>query len=97
MTDLRKLARGEPCMIRLPGICTGDRDQTVLAHVRMAGISGMGRKSPDLLGAWACFACHLVVDGQQEGGMGYEERRLALLEGVMRTQAELIKRGVVRW
>ena len=37
MTNLRKQARGKPCMVRLPG-CTGggDSDGTVvLAHYRL--------------------------------------------------------------
>lgn len=35
---------------------------TCLCHWRQAGISGMGMKSPDILGAHGCAACHDVVD-----------------------------------
>lgn len=92
--NLRNYARGMPCMIRLPGICNRNPETTVLAHVRMSGISGMGMKAPDLLGAWACSACHTAVDS---GGpeLDRAQRQLALLEGVMRTQAHLIERGFV--
>ena len=63
MSDLRKLARGRECQVRLPG-CTNDTETVVLAHVRIAGISGMGHKAPDLLGSWCCYRCHMIVDRQ---------------------------------
>lgn len=91
MTDLRKLARGMPCMIRMPGVCNGDPATTVLCHLRMAGISGMGMKANDLLGAWGCSACHSYVDTHGIDG------RTALLEGMARTQAVLLERGVVQF
>ena len=89
MTDLRKLARGQPCQVRLPGICNGDPATTVLAHVRMVGISGMGLKSADLLGSHACSACHTACDTDRSHEVDF-------LRGVIRTQAKLIKQGVVR-
>ena len=47
--NLRKEAKGRECMIRLPGVCCGNTETTVLCHFRMVGISGAGLKSPDLL------------------------------------------------
>ena len=97
MTNLRKLAKGQVCEIRLPGICNGNPETTVLAHARIAGISGLGLKAPDALGAYACSDCHDAVDGRSNYGLSVFERRLALLEGVMRTQAKLIEMGLLRW
>jgi hypothetical protein len=94
--NLRKFAKGKPCQIRSP-VCNYNAETTVLAHVRLIGISGAGLKSPDLLGSWACSACHTLVDGQSSGSMKKEERDLLLLKGVMRTQAELIRLGLVTW
>ena len=94
MTDLRDYARDKPCMVRSP-ICNGDTQTTVLAHVRQIGISGMGLKAPDLLGAWACSECHRYVDQLVHGGRA--DRDLLMLKAVMRTQAQLIKDEVVRW
>ena len=88
--NLRKEARGRDCKVRLPGICNFDPATTVLAHYRMAGISGMGLKSPDLLGAWACSNCHSYVDSHRDA-----DTSLAFLEGVMRTIATLNKEGKV--
>lgn len=59
MTILRKAARGQPCMVRLPG-CDGGGETTVLAHYRMAGYCGTGMKPPDELGAWCCDRCHAL-------------------------------------
>jgi hypothetical protein len=78
-------------MIRLPGICNHDPDTTVLAHVRLVGVSGMGMKSPDLLGAWACSACHDVVDRRVKTTIDIGEIRLAHLEGMVRTINQLIR------
>ena len=97
MANLRKLAKDQVCEIRLPGICNGNPETTVLAHARIAGISGMGIKAPDLLAAHACSACHDAVDGRSNYGLSVFERRLALLEGVMRTQAKLIELDLLRW
>jgi hypothetical protein len=95
--DLRKLARGQPCLIRVPGVCNGRTDTTVLCHIRMTGISGMGYKAPDALGAHGCSHCHAYCDGQTYGPHSAQDRRLFLLEGMARTQAWLIERGVLRW
>jgi len=89
--NLRKEACGRDCMIRLPGICNHDPDTTVLAHVRLSGVSGMGMKSPDLLGAWACSACHDVVDRRVKTTIDIGEIRLAHLEGMVRTINQLIR------
>lgn len=97
MADLRKLARGRPCMIRLPGICTHDTSTTVLAHFRMAGISGFGMKSPDLIAAWADVACHDACDRRTHTDLERDYVRLAHLEGVVRTIAVLMKEGHIKW
>jgi hypothetical protein len=58
----------------------------------MVGISGLGLKSPDLLGAHACSACHTYIDTHHDVGA-----RMMFLEGVMRTQAALIEDGIIKW
>lgn len=90
--NLRKEARGRECQIRLPGICNFDAETTVLAHVRLLGLSGMGTKASDLLGAWACSACHAKVDTDKS-----DEVQRAFLEGIMRTQNQLVIEGKVTW
>jgi hypothetical protein len=82
-------------MVRLVGICNHNPETTVLAHVRMAGISGMGLKADDLLGAWACSSCHDAIDRRQHTDLDRDFVRLAHLEGVMRTITVLRREGKV--
>lgn len=93
-TKLTKAARGRDCQIRVPGVCNGNPETTVLAHYRLAGTSGMGCKPNDLQGAWACSACHDACDGRSHA-VTREQARQYHAEGVMRTQAILISEGVV--
>lgn len=90
--NLRKLARGQDCQIRLPGVCNFDPETTVLAHYRLGGINGFGLKSPDVIGAWACSSCHACVDSQRD-----DATARAFLEGVIRTQNALVSKGVLKW
>ena len=89
--NLRNEARGRGCMVRLPGVCNHNSETVVLAHVRLIGVSGMGIKADDLLGAWACSACHDVIDRRARTDMDLKEVRLAHLEGMVRTIAQLRK------
>lgn len=79
-------------MCRVPGICNYDRETTVLAHVRMIGISAMSMKSPDWFGAWSCSACHDYLDSRSVTGEPCC-RRLMLLEGMARTQHQVLILG----
>jgi len=94
--SLRTEAKGRNCMVRLPNICNFNSETVVLAHIRLAGVSGMGMKSPDLIGAWACSACHDELDGRtHKSGLSRDELRLAHFEGMARTIAQLEKEGLV--
>lgn len=94
MSKLTKLARGRECQVRLP-CCNHNPETTVLAHFRLAGICGIGMKPHDILGAWACSACHDEIDRRTRI---FENKsvRLAHAEGVIRTQDILIKEGKIR-
>lgn len=87
--NLRAQAAGRPCMVRLDG-CNHDPATTVLAHFRLIDVSGMGLKPPDLIGAWACAACHVRIDTEKSDAV-----QLAFAHGVFRTQARLIREGLV--
>lgn len=93
--NLRKVAQGRDCMVRLPSICNHNPETTVLAHVRLAGISGMGIKANDLLGAWCCSACHDAIDRRSNMDLDRDYVRLAHLEGMVRTIAQLKKEGLI--
>ncbi|KMK50923.1 phage protein [[Actinobacillus] muris] len=96
MTNLRKEAKGRECQVRLPGICNFNPETTVLAHIRMAGITGARQKSSDILGAWACSACHNEID-RRTRHCDLDEVKQAHADGVFRTIANLVNEGKVKW
>jgi hypothetical protein len=95
--NLRDQARGRECLVRTDA-CNGDSATVVLAHYRASGISGMGLKSPDILGAWCCSACHALVDTGRYGEheLTRDDRDLYLLRGVARTINALHKEGKIK-
>ena len=83
-------------MVRIFGICNHNSETVVLAHIRIAGVSGMGMKSPDLIGAWACSACHDELDGRtRKSGLTRDELRLAHYDGMARTIMQLHKEDLI--
>lgn len=93
-SPIRKSARGQPCLVRVPGVCNGDPETVVLAHLNGAG---MGLKSMDHEGAFACSACHAWLDGgYANAGYSRDTRDLYHLQGVIRTQRILIQMGLIK-
>lgn len=92
-SKLRQAARGQDCQVRMV-VCNHNPETTILAHYRLAGTCGTGIKPPDLLGAWACSACHDAIDGRtQIDGYSKAYVRLAHAEGCLRTIYALIQQG----
>lgn len=88
---LRDSARGQPCQVRLPGICNHDPATTVLAHLNGGG---MGTKTSDLFGAFTCSACHDEID-RRTMLCNADYVKLAHLEGMVRTQQIWLDSGLV--
>ena len=97
MTDLRQLARGRECQVRLPGICNHDPATTILAHYRLSGLNGMGMKPPDVIAAYSCSSCNDVCDRRTYTNLSRDYVRLALAEGVMRTLVILVREDKLTW
>ena len=96
MSKITEAARGQPCMVRIPGVCNGNPETVVLAHYRLAGTCGTGMKPPDILGAWCCSSCHDVCDGRaQSDDWDYDEVRLMHAEGCLRTLVQIEKQGLL--
>ncbi len=93
--NLRKEARGRGCMVRIPEVCNHNSETVVLCHYRLAGVSGMGMKSPDLIGAWACSSCHDAIDRRAHTDLDRDYVRLLHLEGMARTLAQLNREGLL--
>lgn len=90
---LRDSARGQPCLVRIPGHCNFDPATTVLAHLNGGG---MGTKKSDLQGAFCCSSCHDVIDGRVRV-KDYIPELIELMhrQGVERTQQHWLDIGMV--
>jgi hypothetical protein len=96
LASLRQSARDRPCLVRAPGFCNGDPRTTVLAHFRLAGISGIGLKSPDLIAAHCCSSCHDLIDGRvRSPNFTRAEVQRMHLDGVLRTQVWWLENGFI--
>lgn len=90
---LRDSARGRECQVRIIGVCNGNPETTVLAHLPGGG---MARKRHDIHGAYCCSACHDAIDGRSNTKLGRVERDLWHMEGVIRTQEIMISEGLIK-
>ena len=100
MSKITESARGQSCQVRLPGVCNHDPSTVVWAHANgMAAGKGKGLKSPDPLGAYACYNCHMVIDGQMKRpeGMRKEDVLLAFHDAHQRSFLILIEKGLVKF
>lgn len=88
-----KSARGQHCTVRLPGICTGNTETTVFAHLNGAG---MGRKHSSIHGAYCCYECHMALDGHHKCDIPKDDLHRWHLEGVIRTQQIMLETGVLK-
>lgn len=84
---IRQSAKDESCTLRLVGICNGNRETTVFAHINSAR-KGIGNKSLDLHGVYACNACHSALDA---GKVDALDQLRALIE----TQIRLVQKGLI--
>lgn len=96
MSKIRKSAQGENCTVRLPNVCNGNPETTVLAHINGVRFGhGVGRKVSDLHGAYCCSNCHDALDGRTHTNFDKDFLKLAHLEAVIETQIKLIKKGLI--
>lgn len=87
---LRDSARDQSCTLRLPGICNGDWQTTVLAHVNFGG-HGMATKESDLSACYACSSCHDAVDRRTP----WLRDDSVIFAAVMRTQHNMVESGLI--
>lgn len=101
MSKITASARGQDCLIRVPGICNHNPETTVFCHVPGAG---MGMKSvykgPDGkevdIGSYGCSSCHDAVDGRIKTNYRKELLELWFYQGMKRTIIKLIEAGLIR-
>lgn len=99
MSSITESANGKECEVRFHGY-PHLRETVVHCHYPIGGVtSGTAFKSHDLLGARACFDCHRILDNRdltaEERALDREWVRNRFHEGIVRTQARLIKEGII--
>ena len=82
------------CTLRLPGGCTSP-ETTVFAHAPSIA-KGLGLKSPDWWGAYACSRCHDIVDQRVSHRIPQEVILDRWLKGIFETQSILHEEGILR-
>ena len=92
--NLRKTAKGQQCLVRIPGVCNHDPETTVLAHLNGGG---MGMKHENLFGAFCCYSCHSIIDGRTKSEYSKDELKLMHLEGIIRTQQWWLDNGYIKY
>lgn len=83
---IRNSARGEMCTLRTRH-CNGNPETVVFAHVPTT-YAGMGTKSNDLHGVYACSGCHTALD---EYLVGHNDILRALVE----TQVKMYQKDLI--
>lgn len=92
--NLRKLAENQPCFVRLPTICNGRTDTTVLAHIKNGWCGSI--KPPDIIGVFACFDCHNEMD-RRTRKMTMEEVDAAVFRALCEQLDYYTKQRIVKW
>lgn len=95
MTDLRKAAKGQPCVR-----CGANDGTTVLAHYfgirrHMYG-GGMSIKGHDAVGAHLCMPCHTIMDSGTRNKAKKYLHSEEFLHLCAMTWIRLIEQGVVK-
>jgi hypothetical protein len=93
---LRRSAKGQSCTIRLPGVCLGTTDTTVLCHLP-GHAGGMGTKEHDLHAAYGCRACHDCIDRHEHARHGLTDAIVldAMLRALSETQERMVRAGLI--
>ena len=85
--NLRDLARGEECSVKLGGACRCQPETTVWAHTNtLADNKGMGYKASDERGFFAGYECHAQID---QGRMDSEKLAAVVAAAQARTRVRL--------
>ena len=88
---IRQSAKGEVCALRIPGVCNGNTETTVLCHAPYPGRGGM--RDHDWWAAYGCSDCHDWVDGRTVRDMGTSDYHW--LHAIHETQMKLIAKGLM--
>lgn len=97
MSKIRKSAKHKDCLVRLPMVCNFNPETVIAAHIRIAGLSGMGCKPSDILTVRACSNCHDVIDGRTKAKhISEDELTISVHEAHCRTLVEYEREGLIK-
>jgi hypothetical protein len=92
--NLREHARGQPCRVRLPGVCNGNPETTVLAHIKHGWYGSL--KPPDIIAVHACSDCHDCLD-RRRTDIPVDTVDLAILRGLCEMLDYYVKQKILKW
>lgn len=97
MTNLRKIAEGKACLLRLAGCSPGPGNETVvLAHLRRGGIAGTSQKPCDFAAIPMCHYCHSIYDGRAKSAHSRAQLDADALRGLCQWLFWLETRGYIK-
>jgi len=98
---IRDSAKWERCTLQIVGICGGDPESTVLAHLPDES-HGIAKKSDDISSCYACYRCHMSIDGTRLADVSEDDyldyinhREWYMRRAMVRTWRCLIEKGLV--
>ena len=90
ISKITKSAKNEACSLRVSSNCSHDEEgKVVFAHLN-SNYRGMGKKSPDIFGVYACYECRLLLDASK---VDYKDQQRAHQETIMK----LVDKGLVSY
>lgn len=95
MANLRKAARNQPCRLRIPNICNGNPETTVLCHIKRGWLGSL--KPPDIIAVTGCSACHAAIDGRQKVEYTREQMDAMILRALCEQLEYYSTQGIVKW
>lgn len=88
---LRESARGQDCTLQVAGVCNGNPETSVLAHMPS---EIAGHKSTDISSCVACSSCHDWLDRRNRGNE--EEREWYMRRAQVRTLHLWLSMGLLK-
>ncbi len=95
MSKITESANGQDCQIRIIGVCT-NRNVVWCHAIGLSSGKGMRKKSPDILGAYGCEACHDAYDRRiKPRDISYEQIEMDFHHGHQRSVVILNEMGLI--
>ena len=94
---IRNSAEMEECTLRIITVCNFDARTTIFAHFPDES-HGIGRKSDDLCGGYACSTCHDAIDGRDAKAWAtvLEDREWYMRRAMVRTWRRMVETGIIK-